>query len=76
MKLENGKKYRVQSGSIGVAKRPAEAYGKVFDDVTAIYFPDEESPEKPIYYYDEDEGRSNLSYSITNKYDVVEEVKE
>lgn len=77
MKLEDGKKYLVQSGSIGVAKRPVEAFGKVFDDVTAIYFPDKVSPEKPIFYYDEDEGRSNLSYALhVTRYDVVEEVKE
>ncbi len=79
MKLENGKKYLTKDGSIGTAVRPVEAFGKVFDDVTAVYFTDTKDKvalAMPIYFYDEDEGRSNLSDSITDKYDVVEEVKE
>ncbi len=78
MKLEDGKKYRVECGKIGIAKRPVMLDGRIFYDTTAMYFPDDvDSPELPIYYYDKDKGRSNLSYVLhVTKYDVVEEVKE
>lgn len=69
MKLEHGKKYNTIGAGVGAAKRHPK-----WDDVTALYF-DDETTDLPIYYYDEDEGRSNITY-LTNKYDVTGEYTE
>lgn len=71
--IEAGKKYLVQKGIIGSAKPVAGKQG--MGDIFALYFPEDESPELPIYYYSVDEGKSNISF-ISTEYDIVEEVKE
>lgn len=70
MNLEDGKKYNTIGAGVGTAKRHPE-----WDDVTALFF-DDEHPDKPIYYYAADEGRSNISNFITTKYDVTGEYTE
>lgn len=70
MKLEQGKKYNTIGAGVGTAKRLPE-----YDDVTALYFNDDETPYAPICYYDEDEGRSNITF-VTTKYDVTGEYTE
>ncbi len=69
MKLEHGKKYNTIAAGVGTAKRHPK-----WDDVTALYF-DDETPDAPIYYYDADEGRSNIS-NLNIKYNVTGEYTE
>ena len=71
--IEAGKKYLVQKGVVGSAKLVAAKPG--MGDTFALYFPEDRHPELPIYYYDEDGGKSNISF-LSDKYDIVEEVKE
>lgn len=71
MKLEDGKKYNTIGAGVGTAKRNH----KYDDDVTAMFF-DDDPLNMPIYYYDADEGRSNISSYMTTKYDVTGEYTE
>jgi len=70
MKLEHGKRYNTIGFGVGRAVRNPERNG---DDVTAMFF--DTLHDTPIYFYDEDEGRSNISF-ITTRYDVVSEYTE
>ena len=70
MKLEDGKKYRTKYG-VGRA-----VDSDLFTNYIALYFDDVVSDDgRPIYYVKSQGGISNVGW-ITDKYDVIEEVKE